>query len=144
MNGQYETAANFIMKHTTAELVAIYDVNTLLGTRKLAYLVTRGGNRIKQYDDYNVGLFTKNHDNNTDVIGLMSGAIPCSLYATPQSYIGFVYREAGVNFMCRISVPAEPGIFIGQISAGWKAELADVTVAQTVLTVASNMLYTKR
>lgn len=143
MNGQYESTTNFIMKNSNAEMVAIFEVNTLLNTRKLAYLATRGGNHNKEYNGYDVGLFTKNHDNNTDVIGLMSGKIPCSPYLRPQSYIGFVYKEAGVVYMCRISVPAEPGVFIGQISVGWKEQLDEVETAQTVLNIASNMLYKK-
>ena len=144
MNGKYEETTNFIMKNTTAELVSIFEVNTLLNTRKLVYLVTRGGNHNKEYNGYDVGLFTKNYDNNTDVIGLMSGKVPCSPYLRPQSYIGFVYRDSGVVYMCRISVPAEPGVFIGQISIGWKEQLAEVETAQTVLTIASNMLYAKK
>jgi hypothetical protein len=144
MNGDYEKATAFIFKNSKAELIAIFEVNTLLNTRKLAYLVTREGGRIKAHDGTDVGLLTKNYDNNNDVIGLMSGKIPCSNYARPQSYIGFVYKDQGVNFMCRISVPAEPGLFIGQISIGWKTAPEDVETAQTVMIVASNMLFGKR
>ena len=142
MNGKYEDAADFILKNSTAELVAIFEVNTVVNTRKLVYMTTRSG-RVKSYDGSDVGLLTKNYDNNNDVIGLMSGKIPCSPYLKPQSFLGFVYRENGTNFMCRISVPAEPGMFIGQISVGWKEMPADVEVAQTVLMVASSLLFKK-
>jgi hypothetical protein len=74
----------------------------------------------------------------------MSGKIPCGPYLTPQSYIGFTYKDAGVKYMCRISVPAEPGLFIGQISVGWKEEPTDVELASTVLTVASSLLFDKK
>ena len=140
MNGKYEEAAEFILKNSDAEMVAIFEVNTLLNTRKLAYLTTRSG-RIKQHDGIDVGLLTKNFDNNNDVIGLMSGKIPCSPYLKPQSYIGFVYKENGVKFMCRISVPSDPGMFIGQISVGWKEPLEDTETAQTILGVASAVLF---
>ena len=143
MNGNYEAAVNFIFANSEAELVGIYEVNTLLNTRKLAYLVTRS-ERIKTYDGYDVGLLTKNYDNNNDVIELMSGKIPCSEYLRPQSFIGFLYKKSGVAFMCRISVPAEPGIFIGQISVGWKEKVEEIETAQTVLSVASALLYTKK
>jgi hypothetical protein len=142
MNGKYEDAAEFILKNSDAEMVSIFEVNTLLNTRKLAYLTTRSG-RIKQHDGIDVGLLTKNFDNNNDVIGLMSGKIPCSPYLKPQSYIGFVYKENGVKFMCRISVPSDPGMFIGQISVGWKEPLEDVETAQTILGVASALLFKK-
>jgi len=142
MNGKYEEASTFIFKNTNAELVAIFDVNTLLNTRKLAYMVTRAG-RIKTYDGSDVGLLTKNYDNNNDVIGLMSGKIPCSPYLKPQSFIGFIYKENDVGFMCRISVPAEPGMFIGQISVGWKEPPADIENSQTLLAVASGILFKK-
>ena len=73
----------------------------------------------------------------------MSGKIPCSPYLKPQSLIGFAYRETGVNYMCRISVPAEPGVFIGQISVGWKEQPTDVEAAQTALVIASALLFKK-
>ena len=144
MNGKYEEAVNFILKNTDAELVAVFNVNTLLNTRKLAYLTTRGAGRDTAHDGTNVGLLTKNHSNNEDVIGLMSGKIPCSPYLSPQSYIGFTYKNAGITYMCRISVPAEPGLFIGQISVGWKEQPTNVEAAQTALIVASSLLFDKK
>tara|TARA_R110000868_G_scaffold237315_1_gene491874 strand:- start:65 stop:670 length:606 start_codon:yes stop_codon:yes gene_type:complete len=144
MNGRYEDAHNFLLKNTTAEMVAILEVNTLSNTRKIAFLSTRGSGRDKNHDGVNVGLFSKNYDNNTDVISLMSGKIPCSPYLKPQSFIGFVYRDYGVNFMCRISVPAEPGVFIGQISVGWKEPPENLEEIQTAMLIASSILYSKK
>ena len=143
LNGQYEEVYNFLLKNTDVELVSIMEVNTLSNTRKIAFLSTRNGGRIKQHDGLDVGLFSKNYDNNNDVIGLMSGKIPCSPYLKPQSLIGFTYKENGVNYMCRISVPAEPGVFIGQISVGWKEQPTDVESAQTALIIASALLFKK-
>jgi hypothetical protein len=144
MNGNYQHASNFILKNSKAELVAIFEVNTLLNTRKLVFLSTRAKGVDTDYTGTQVGLLTKNYDNNNDVIGLMSGKIPCSQYLKPQSYIGFTYKEYGVEFMCRISVPAEPGMFIGQISVGWKEEPEEIELAQTVMIVASSLLYNKK
>jgi len=144
MNGKYEEAANFLLKNTDAELIAILEVNTLINTRRVVYLVTRNGGRDKRNDGLEVGLFSKNYDNNQDVIGLMSGRVPCSPYLKPQSLIGFVYKDAGVNYMCRISVPAEPGVFIGQISVGWKQQPDDVEAAQTAMGIASSLLFNKK
>lgn len=144
MNGRYEEAANFLLKNTDAEMIAILQVNTLVNTRKVVYLVTRNGGRDKNHDGLEVGLFSKNYDNNNDVIGLMSGKVPCSPYQKPQSLIGFVYKDYGVNYMCRISVPAEPGVFIGQISVGWKQQPDDVEAAQTAMAIASSLLFNKK
>lgn len=144
MNSNYEQAVNFVLKNSDVELVALFEVNTLLNTRKLVYLTTRGAGVDKSYNGINVGLLTKNHSNNQDVIALMSGQIPCSPYLAPQSYIGFMYRDVGIKYMCRISVPADPGLFIGQISVGWKEPPSDVELTQTVLTVASTLLFDKK
>lgn len=144
MNGKYEEAANFLLKNTNAEMIAILQVNTLVNTRKVVYLVTRNGGRDKNHDGLEVGLFSKNYDNNNDVIGLMSGKVPCSPYLKPQSLIGFVYKDYGVNYMCRISVPAEPGVFIGQISVGWKEQPDNVEEAQTAMAIASGLLFNKK
>jgi len=143
MNGRYEEAYNFLIKNTDIELVSIMEVNTLSNTRKIVFLATRNGGKIKEHNGLDVGLFSKNYDNNNDVIGLMSGKIPCSPYLKPQSLIGFTYKENGVNYMCRISVPAEPGVFIGQISIGWKEQPTDVEAAQTALVIASALLFKK-
>jgi hypothetical protein len=144
MNGRYEEAANFILKNSNAELVAIFEVNTVLNTRKLVYFITRKGGQERNLYGTDVGLLTKNYDNNNDVIGLMAGKVPCSPYLKPQSFLGFVYKERGINYMCRISVPAEPGMFIGQISVGWRETPEDIELGPTVLTVASGLLYTKK
>lgn len=141
MNGKYEEAVAFIMKKSTADLVAIYDVNSLLNSRKLVFLYVRGEGRIKAHDGHEVGLFTGNLANNSDVINLMSGDIPCSNYNKPQSYMGFVYLERGISYMCRISIPPEPSKFIGQISIGWKEKPEDIDTAKTLITIASGMLY---
>jgi len=143
MNGKYAEAYNFLLKNTEVELVSILEVNTLINTRKVVFLSTRNGGQIKDYNGLDVGLFSKNYDNNNDVISLMSGKIACSPYLKPQSLIGFVYKENGVNYMCRISVPAEPGVFIGQISVGWKEQPTDIEAAQTALTIASALLFKK-
>lgn len=143
MNGEYEKAANFILKNSKVELIAIFEVNTVVNTRKLVYFTTRKGGQDKSMYGTDVGLLTKNYDNNNDVIGLMSGKIPCSEYLKPQSYIGFVYKDAGINYMCRISVPAEPGAFIGQLSIGWTGEPDDLDTAKTIMSVASGILYKK-
>jgi hypothetical protein len=143
MNGKYEEAAAFILKNSQAELVAIFEVNTVLNTRKLVYFVTREGGQDKSLYGTDVGLLTKNYDNNNDVIGLMAGKVPCSPYLKPQSFLGFVYRDKGINYMCRISVPAEPGMFIGQISVGWKEEPKEVDTAVTVMSIASGILFKK-
>ena len=147
MNGEYEKASNFIFKNSQAELVAIFEVNTLLNTRKLVYFATRKSGQDKTMYGTDVGLLTKNYDNNNDVISMMSGKIPCQTYEKPQSLMGFIYVEKGVKWMCRISVPAEPGIFIGQISVGWTEVPQDkqpVDTQQTVMTVASGLLYNKK
>jgi hypothetical protein len=143
MNGRYEESAAFILKNSKADLVAIFEVNTVLNTRKLVYFATREGGQDKSLYGTDVGLLTKNYDNNNDVVGLMAGKIPCSPYLKPQSFLGFIYREKGVGFMCRISVPPDPGTFIGQISVGWVDEPLDTDNVKTVMTVAGGILYKK-
>jgi len=144
MNGKYDEAYKFLLSQANADMVAILEVNTLSNTRKVAFLSTRDAGRERAHDGVNVGLFSKNYDNNTDVVGLMSGKVPCSPYLKPQSFIGFVYRDYGVSYMCRISVPAEPGIFIGQISVGWKVQPENMEEVQTAMLVASAILFDKK
>jgi hypothetical protein len=46
--------------------------------------------------------------------------------------------------MCRISVPAEPGVFIGQISVGWKEMPENLDEVHTALQIASGILFNKK
>ena len=59
MNGEYEKAASFILKNSQAELIAIFDVNTILNTRKLVYFVTREGGQDKTMYGTDVGLLPR-------------------------------------------------------------------------------------
>jgi len=146
MNGEYEKAAGFILKNSQAELIAIFEVNTILNTRKLVYFVTRDGGQEKTMYGTDVGLLTKNYDNNNDVISMISGKVPCQTYESPQSYMGFIYVAKGVKWMCRIAVPPEQGLFVGQISVGWKEipDKKEIANEQTIMTVASGLLFNKR
>ena len=144
MNGKYDEATAFIMKQSDAELVAIFEVNPLLNTRRMVYMTIKPDVRIKTYDGVDVGLFTNNQDNNKDVVDLMSGNIPCSEYTRPQSLIGFYYLEKGVTYMCRISVPPEPSKFIGQISVGWKEKPSDEARMHTIIRIASEILWNRQ
>jgi hypothetical protein len=144
MNGKYEETSKFILEKAKPDLIAIFDVNTLLNTRKLVYFVTKESGQDRHLYVSYFGLLTKIYENNNDVISLMSGKIPCSKYEKPQSYLGFIYKSKGINYMCRVSVPAEPGAFIGQISVGWINEPEDIELVNTVLIVASGILYQKK
>jgi hypothetical protein len=141
MNGKFEEATTFIMKKGDADLVAIFDVNPLLNTRKLVHLVVKSEGRIHAYDGMDVGLFTRDLANNRDVVALMSGEIPCSEYRRAQSFLGFFYIDKGMTYMCRISVPPDPSKFIGQITVGWKVQPADPDAMRIVVRVASEMLW---
>ena len=50
MNGKYEDATGFIFKQGDADMVAIFEVNTVLNTRKLASLTVKAEGRIRTYE----------------------------------------------------------------------------------------------
>jgi len=136
---RYDDASNLLFKSTNADLVVIFSVNTILGTRVVerAYLPDK---RYKEFDEYDVGLFTKNIANNNDIIKLMADEIPCSEYPKAQSEIGLWYKATGINYTCRISVSPKNNKFIGQITVGWKEKPSD---PEAMLMIASSMLARK-
>jgi hypothetical protein len=97
-----EDAVSHIFKTTGANVVAIFKVNPLLGTRIQYRAYTKEG-RDKLNDGLDVGLFTSNQANNQDVVSLMAGTVPCNEYKAAQSEIGLWYIEKGMAFGCRIS-----------------------------------------
>ena len=134
-----EDAAAHLFKNTDATIVAIFKVNPLFGTRVLFRAYTREG-RDKTHDGLDVGLFTQNAANNSDVVKLMASEIPCGEYKSAQSEMGLWYIAKGVAYTCRISVPPEPGRFVGQITVGWAAEPEDMDSARAMLQIAATML----
>jgi hypothetical protein len=137
---RFEPAARLILKSTGAEMVVIFHVDTILGRRVVERAFLADGSRYKDFDGYDVGLFTKNVANNNDVIRLMANEIPCGEYAKAQSEIGLWYKSLGVNYTCRISVPPDQNQFIGQITVGWKEKPVD---PEAILPIAAIMLSRK-
>ena len=134
-----EDAAAHLFKQSGALVVAIFKVNSMFGTRILHRAYAKDG-RDKTNDGLDVGLFTQNAGNNSDVVKLMANEIPCSEYKSAQSEMGLWYIAKGVGYTCRISVPPEPGRFVGQITVGWASEPEDLEKTRAMLQIASTML----
>ena len=134
-----EDAASHLFKQSGALVVAVFKVNSMFGTRILHRAYTKNG-RDKTNDGLDVGLFTQNAANNADVVKLMASEIPCGPYLTAQSEMGLWYIAKGVAYTCRISVPPEPGRFVGQITVGWATEPEDLDQSKAMLQIAATML----
>ncbi len=134
-----EDAAAHLFKQSGALVVAIFKVNSMFGTRILHRAYTKNG-RDKTNDGLDVGLFTQNAANNADVVKLMASEIPCGDYKSAQSEMGLWYIAKGVAYTCRISVPPEPGRFVGQITVGWATEPEDLEQSKAMLQIAATML----
>jgi hypothetical protein len=134
-----DDAVTHLFKNTQAEVVAIFKVDPILGSRVLYRAYTREG-RDKTKEGIDVGLFTANAANNRDVVALMAGEVPCVEYLSAQSEVGLWYIEKGMRYGCRISVPPEPGKFIGQITVGWKETPGDIERMTNMLAIAASML----
>jgi len=138
-----DDAVAHLFKNTQAEVVAIFKVDPILGSRVLYRAYTREG-RDKTKEGIDVGLFTANAANNRDVVALMAGEVPCVEYLSAQSEVGLWYIEKGMRYGCRISVPPEPGKFIGQITVGWKDTPGDIERMKSMLVIAASMLSQSR
>jgi hypothetical protein len=134
-----EDAAAHLFKQSGALIVAVFKVNSMFGTRVLYRAYGKNG-RDKTNDGLDVGLFTQNAANNADVVKMMANEIPCSEYKSAQSEMGLWYIARGVAYTCRISVPPEPGRFVGQITVGWATQPEDLDQAKAMLQIAATML----
>ena len=134
-----EDAAAHLFKQSGALVVAVFKVNSMFGTRVLYRAYGKNG-RDKTNDGLDVGLFTQNAANNADVVKLMASEIPCGEYKSAQSEMGLWYIARGVAYTCRISVPPEPGRFVGQITVGWAEKPIDEEQTKAMLQIAATML----
>jgi hypothetical protein len=137
-----DDVGSMLMKKTGATVVAVFRVNPLFNSRTVYRAYTKDG-RDKSIEDIDVGLFSQNSANNSDVVKLMTNEIPCGEYRYAQSEVGLWYLEKGVAYTCRISVPPDSHRFVGQITVGWSEPPQDIQQVKFMLEIASAML-TKR
>lgn len=137
---RFDDVSAILIKELKAEVVAIFSVDPMLNKRVSLRAYQREGGRESRVEGIDVGLFTSNSANNTDVIDLIASKIPCGEYKRPQSEIGLWYMYKGITYTCRVSVPPEINQFIGQITIGWKTQPDDIEFVQDILTVAARAL----
>jgi hypothetical protein len=137
-----DDVAKLLIKEANADLVAIFEVDIMLGTRVLVRAYTKEG-RDKSHDGLDVGMLSANADNNADLLSLYGGQIPCGSYTRAQSILGLWYIQQGAAFICRSSMPTTPGLFAGQLTVGWKTPPENITKVQDMMSIASNMMIRK-
>jgi hypothetical protein len=137
-----DDVAKLLIKEANADIVAIFEVDIMLGTRILVRAYTKEG-RDKSHDGIDVGMLSANQDNNADLLSLYGGQIPCGNYTRAQSVLGLWYIQQGATFLCRSSMPTTPGLFAGQLTVGWKTPPENITKMQDMMSIASNMMIRK-
>ena len=137
-----DDVAKLLFKETNADVVAIFEVDIMLGTRVLVRAYTKEG-RDKTHDGIDVGMLSANQENNADLLSLYGGSIPCGNYTRAQSLVGFWYLQQGTTFLCRSSMPTTAGLFAGQLTVGWKTPPENINKIQDMMAIAANMMIRK-
>jgi hypothetical protein len=137
-----DDVAKLLIKETNADVVAVFEVDIMLGTRVLVRAYTKEG-RDKTHDGIDVGMLSANQENNADLLSLYGGSIPCGNYTRAQSLVGFWYLQQGATFLCRSSMPTTAGLFAGQLTVGWKTPPENITKIQDMMAIAANMMMRK-
>ena len=139
-SARFDHVVELLMKDPNVVVVSIMSVDPIFNKRIMLRAESRDGKRAKHLEGVNVGLFTNNSANNSDVLSLMSGNVPCGDYSVPQSEAGVYYLEQGATFGCRTSVPPDYTSFIGQITVMYKEVPFDLNRAKAILIIAARML----
>lgn len=139
-SARFDHVVELLMKDSNVVVVSIMSVDPIFNKRIMLRAESRDGKRAKHLEGVNVGLFTNNSANNSDVLSLMSGNVPCGDYSVPQSEAGVYYLEQGATFGCRTSVPPDYTSFIGQITVMYKEVPFDLNRAKAILIIAARML----
>lgn len=137
---RFDHVVELLMKDPNVLVVSIMAVDPIFNKRVVLRVENRDGKRAKHLENVNIGLFTTNSANNSDVVELMAGNVPCGFYSVPQSEAGIYYLEQGATFGCRTSVPPDYTSFIGQITVMYKDAPLDLDRAKAILVIAARML----
>jgi hypothetical protein len=139
-SARFDHVIELLMKDPNVMVVSIMSVDPIFNKRTILRVENREGKRAKHLEGVNIGLFTTNIANNSDVVELMAGNVPCGFYSVPRTEAGIWYIEQGGTFSCRSSVPPDYTSFIGQITVMYKDAPLDLDKARALITIAARML----
>ena len=130
-----EPAKN-LLKDVDGLIVIVHKANLATNSRTTVLALNADGSREKKIEGTVTSLFNASSDRNAAMVAMLNNEVLCEEF-NPSSKVGEWGSKQGVRFMCRGSIPPDPGKFAGYIAVGFKDKPEDISALKTRINLAS-------
>ena len=129
--------ARSLMKDVDAIVLLIHKANLTTNSRTTVLALNADGTREKTIEGTVTSLFNASADRNAAMVAMLNNEVLCEEF-NPSSKVGEWGAKQGVKFMCRGSIPPDPGKFAGYIAIGFKEKPEDIGALKTRINLAAS------
>ena len=128
--------AKSLLKDVDGLIVIVHKANLATNSRTTVLALNADGSREKKIEGTVTSLFNASSDRNAAMVAMLNNEVLCEEF-NPSSKVGEWGSKQGVKFMCRGSIPPDPGKFAGYIAVGFKDKPEDISALKTRINLAS-------
>jgi hypothetical protein len=128
--------AKSLMKDVDGLVVLVHKANLTTNSRTTVLAINADGSREKKIEGTVTSLFNASPDRNAAMVAMLNNEVLCEEF-NPSSKVGEWGVKQGVKFMCRGSIPPDPGKFAGYLAIGFKEKPEDISALKTRINLAS-------
>jgi hypothetical protein len=128
--------ARSLMKDVDGLVILIHKANLTTNSRTTVLALNADGSREKSMEGTVTSLFNASADRNAAMVAMLNNEVLCESF-NPSSKVGEWGVKQGVNFMCRGSIPPDPGKFAGYVAVGFKEKPEDIAALKTRINLAA-------
>jgi hypothetical protein len=128
--------AQGLMKDVDGLIVLVHKANLATNSRTTMLALNADGSREKKMEGTVTSLFNSSPDRNAAMVAMLNNEVICEEF-NPSSKVGEWGAKQGVKFMCRGSIPPDPGKFAGYVAVGFKEKPEDIAALKTRINLAA-------
>ena len=125
-----------LMKDVDGLVILVHKANLTTNSRTTVLALNANGSREKAMEGTVTSLFNASADRNAAMVAMLNNEVLCEEF-NPSSKVGEWGVKQGVKFMCRGSIPPDPGNFAGYVAVGFKEKPEDIAALKTRINLAS-------
>ena len=128
--------AKSLLKDVDGLVVLVHKANLTTNSRTTVLALNADGSREKKLEGTVTSLFNASADRNAAMVAMLNNEVLCEEF-NPSSKVGEWGAKQGVKFLCRGSIPPDPGKFAGYIAVGFASKPDDISALKTRINLAS-------
>lgn len=128
--------ARSLMKDVDGLVILVHKANLTTNSRTTVLALNADGSREKAMEGTVTSLFNASADRNAAMVAMLNNEVLCEEFS-PSSKVGEWGVKQGVKFMCRGSIPPDPGSFAGYIAVGFASKPEDIGALKTRINLAA-------